>query len=677
MIPAVTFMKGRDAHTKSVNCVRFSPSGTTICPQQACARQVCRASTPCLPANPRLPVTPTLPSPGELLASCGDDMSVIIWKRRAIGGGEHDWLLHKMLRGGHVQDIFDLSWSLDLQHLMSVSIDASTAVWAMNASTNNWDRCATAIKPHQNFVQGCAWDPAGEYVATQSCDRTCRLYQIKKDTLAEGADAAGQSALKFEQVASIAKRANAAGPAAAGQKKKGAAGGAAAAAADAAAVPTDQENGVAEAGAAGSASKEGKGGGASGNTGSDGVRCRMFMDDTVTSFFRRLTFSPDGLFLVTPTGQFQSTENAGSSGSRPAPGPAAPAASATPCVYMFARGHFDAPLMQLQSPAASVAVRFSPMLYRPVDHTTANLAALQSGAAPVRSWTDLPHRMVFAVATLTSVVVYDTQHTHAIATVQGTHFTHITDVAWSASGNGMAISSSDGFVTLVAFDDGELGEPLPAAERPAHYKHIYDKAASNRETFKAAEKAAADAKVARAAAAAAASKNAAATAATAAATAAPAATGGPRRIVPMAVMEVSCLAGSAGGIGASAPASTSAAAGGGGGGDTKRRIQPMMVSTDLVDTGAVGVMPLKAGAEQEKRRIVPTAINDSIPASGSPSPQQDATAAVQKRRIQPSVVAPSGAAVDSATEAADSAADACEPPTKRRIQPMVVSQDVL
>ena len=144
-------------------------------------------------------------------------MSVIIWKRRAIGGGEHDWLLHKMLRGGHVQDIFDLSWSLDSLHLMSVSIDASTAVWAMNASTNNWDRCATAIKPHQNFVQGCAWDPAGEYVATQSCDRTCRLYQIKKDTLAKGADAAGQSALKFEQVASIAKRTNAAGPAA-GQK---------------------------------------------------------------------------------------------------------------------------------------------------------------------------------------------------------------------------------------------------------------------------------------------------------------------------------------------------------------------------------------------------------------------------------------------------------------------------
>ena len=28
-------------------------------------------------------------------------------------------------------------------------------------------------------MQGAAWDPLGEYVATQSCDRTCRVYTVR------------------------------------------------------------------------------------------------------------------------------------------------------------------------------------------------------------------------------------------------------------------------------------------------------------------------------------------------------------------------------------------------------------------------------------------------------------------------------------------------------------------
>ena len=32
------------------------------------------------------------------------------------------------------------------------------------------------LNDHQHFVQGVAWDPAGEFVASISSDRTCRIY---------------------------------------------------------------------------------------------------------------------------------------------------------------------------------------------------------------------------------------------------------------------------------------------------------------------------------------------------------------------------------------------------------------------------------------------------------------------------------------------------------------------
>ena len=32
------------------------------------------------------------------------------------------------------------------------------------------------LNDHQHFVQGVAWDPAGEFLASISSDRTCRIY---------------------------------------------------------------------------------------------------------------------------------------------------------------------------------------------------------------------------------------------------------------------------------------------------------------------------------------------------------------------------------------------------------------------------------------------------------------------------------------------------------------------
>ncbi len=45
----------------------------------------------------------------------------------------------------------------------------------------------------------------------------------------------------------------------------------------------------------------------------------------------------------------------------------------------------------------------------------------------------LPYRLVFAVATLDSLFIYDTQHSSPIVIVAGLHYAAITDIAWCAN----------------------------------------------------------------------------------------------------------------------------------------------------------------------------------------------------------------------------------------------------
>jgi hypothetical protein len=42
----------------------------------------------------------------------------------------------------------------------------------------------------------------------------------------------------------------------------------------------------------------------------------------------------------------------------------------------------------------------------------------------------LPYRLIFAVATLDSLFIYDTQHSGPIVIFAGIHYAAITDIAW-------------------------------------------------------------------------------------------------------------------------------------------------------------------------------------------------------------------------------------------------------
>lgn len=93
----------------------------------------------------------------------------------------------------------------------------------------------------------------------------------------------------------------------------------------------------------------------------------------------------------------------------------------------------------------------------------------------------LPYRMVFAVATQSSILLYDTQQTSPIGVVSLIHYGRLNDLSWyvivnmvyllfelfpslsvfsyrSSDGQILIVSSSDGYCTIIHFEEGELGK---------------------------------------------------------------------------------------------------------------------------------------------------------------------------------------------------------------------------
>jgi hypothetical protein len=115
---------------------------------------------------------------------------------------------------------------------------------------------------------------------------------------------------------------------------------------------------------------------------------------------------------------------------------------------VFGRSQLDSPLCALSGlEKPSVAVRCSRRLYQSRESCQAN------------GWTDLPHRCVFAVLSLNAVLIYDTQQSEPLAVASHIHYASLTDATWSADGKCLAVSSSDGYVSIIRFGD-EIGQTL-------------------------------------------------------------------------------------------------------------------------------------------------------------------------------------------------------------------------
>ncbi|KAL5982647.1 3-oxoacyl-[acyl-carrier-protein] synthase [Asimina triloba] len=76
----------------------------------------------------------------------------------------------------------------------------------------------------------------------------------------------------------------------------------------------------------------------------------------------------------------------------------------------------------------------------------------------------LPYRVVFALASLNSLYIYDTESVAPIAILAGLHYAAVTDICWSPDARYLAVSSRDGYCTLLEFENDELGSPISQTE---------------------------------------------------------------------------------------------------------------------------------------------------------------------------------------------------------------------
>ncbi|KAI4286030.1 MAG: hypothetical protein L6R35_004508 [Caloplaca aegaea] len=511
----VTYLSTLTKHTQAVNVVRFAPKG-------------------------------------EMLASAGDDGNTLLWvpsetqsHTPAYGeDGTEDketWRIKHMCRSTSGAEIYDLAWSPDGIFFITGSMDNIARIY--NAQTGSMVR---QIAEHNHYVQGVAWDPLNEYVATQSSDRSVHIYNLKtKD---------GQPALhqhnKIMKMDLPARRISASSPAAPEPSPR----------------PHDAADSTSLAPASPAPSMPGTPAslalpmnppilshsrrssfGSSPSmrrsaspapsmplpavrpmenspnpylAGNLGVKnASIYANETHTSFFRRLTFAPDGSLLFTPAGQYRVAHPA--TGSRPAD-------EVINTVYIYTRAGLNRPpiahLPGHKKP--SIAVRCSPIFYtlrhsqKPTTQITIDTASADDAipALPepiVRSKspanssamepppptnaimpspndltrptsspkpTDgdsvlptpafaLPYRVVYAVATQDAVLVYDTQQQTPIAVVNNLHYATFTDVTWTNDGLTLLMSSSDGFCSNLAFQPGELGQiysgHVPTAHHPS------------------------------------------------------------------------------------------------------------------------------------------------------------------------------------------------------------------
>ncbi|KAI1418837.1 WD40 repeat-like protein [Xylaria sp. FL1777] len=478
---------------------------------------------------------------GETLASAGDDGNVILWvpsetHNPTTFGNEgiedkETWRTKHMFRPTG-SEIYDLAWSPDATYFIIGSMDNVARIY--NAGTGMLVR---QIAEHSHYVQGVTWDPLNEYIATQSSDRSVHIYSLKTK---DGQYSLTSHGSETPKVASHAKmdlpprRISSNSPAppdinyraqlvaavdtlstSIGSPVLSAPG-----TPQSMPLPMNPPSVVSHSRRSSFSSRRSVSPAPSlplpavmpmpaeaspkpGYSSSIGMKnANLYANETLTSFFRRLTFTPDGSLLLTPAGQYQVQHQA--DGLRPT-------FEVINTVYIYTRGGINKPpiahLPGHKKP--SVAIRCSPVLYtlRQSPPTTQHItidssssedpipalpepiskpspAIMDPPPPPTSSAPDpdksmpskplnietnastagpkptfaLPYRMVYAVATQDAVLLYDTQQTTPICVVSNLHLATFTDLTWSSDGSTLLISSSDGFCSTLSFGPGELGQ---------------------------------------------------------------------------------------------------------------------------------------------------------------------------------------------------------------------------
>ncbi|CCC68186.1 hypothetical protein NCAS_0B01020 [Naumovozyma castellii] len=364
-------------------------------------------------------------SPGTILASAGDDGQILLWKQQDVNeqngetaapvdssvpkpfgstfeddeeNNKESWFVWKRLRapGSNSSEIYDLDWSPCDRYVVSGSMDNSIRVFDIESG-----KLLGTYADHNHYVQGVTWDPLNEFILSQSADRSVNIYQIIWDSDSNTID-------KLKLKNRIMK----------GELPQ-----------------RDDEND---------------------KTKLDYKNLKtsfLFHNESLPSFFRRLTISPCGSIFCIPAGIFKNhtTSNSNDQG------------EISNAVYIYTRAiikqnsNNNRPVMILpflKKPA--LVVSFNPNFYK-LTHEE------QEGTK--KPYLKLPYRLIYAVATSNEVLIYDTVNVKPISIIGNLHYTALTDLSWSQDGNMLMVSSTDGFCSYITIEENLFGEKLTIEER--------------------------------------------------------------------------------------------------------------------------------------------------------------------------------------------------------------------
>ncbi|CCD24857.1 Cac2p NDAI_0E00410 [Naumovozyma dairenensis CBS 421] len=394
---------------------------------------------------------------GNILASAGDDGQVLLWKRHInddvdvndddnnkdgterthikkpfgmsndnddddnLEGVKDDnnnsWFIWKRLRpnGSNTSEIYDLDWSPCGNYIVIGSMDNCIRIFQITKNKNDESSFLNnqifSFNDHNHYVQGVVWDPMNQYILSQSADRSVNIYQLIWNHESQ------LISIKFKNKIIKGDLPQSIATTTTGTRQN-----------------TLDYNNL--------------------------KTSYLFHNESLPSFFRRLTISPCGSLFCIPTGIFKQPivskdDSTSSNNSNSDP---------NNCVYFYTRASIisnsNRPIFtipSLKKPALVIA--FNPNFY-PLS------SSKDDENHHSHPYIKLPYKLIYAIATSNEILIYDTESIEPISIIGNLHYTALTDLSWSSDGTMLMISSTDGFCSYISIDaEKYFGNPFSNDEK--------------------------------------------------------------------------------------------------------------------------------------------------------------------------------------------------------------------